>query len=478
MKRYFKYVFAATILLWGFVSCSKNELQDTDYSLDDELYQVTIGAKIADETKTSMATNGDILWKEGDQISVKIGSNERTFTALSGGTTSAEFAGYVTADERKSLLDGTAFTATYPASGAVVPGEQTFVDGNFADNTFPMTGQGANSSVIFTNPAAVVMAQDVEIGDATSATLRYFVEESEETITLKDISSKDEKVDLLFVVKPGASSFSLSLGSSSETKEVCTSKNVEAGRRYLLYSPDAFVAEFNGARYLTLETAVQAAEQAGSGTIKFLSSYDRYPQAWLTSCVIDGPEISDAQEQSYYTFHAFNPTNGDEELALKWSTTPGGLTEEEQQRAQKVMGEVEPYFGWPCDFEVYFDSDVEGNCYNLAGNYYKFGWLSFDGQNLSVGDRVQLLHSVLGDGANQFNYQYMLEQVFQFHCGIASKDDTKMLGKTFSVELCMYHPQNPEIKILTSRTDYTFKPVAKIGDVSYGTLADALSALK
>ncbi len=53
-----------------------------------------------------------------------------------------------------------------------------------------------------------------------------------------------------------------------------------------------------------------------------------------------------------------------------------------------------------------------------------------------------------------------------------------MLGKTFSVELCMYHPQNPEIKILTSRTDYTFKPVAKIGDVSYGTLADALSALK
>ncbi|MBQ0158636.1 MAG: hypothetical protein KBS47_06530 [Bacteroidales bacterium] len=233
----------------------------------------------------------------------------------------------------------------------------------------------------------------------------------------------------------------------------------------------ANVAKIGDTEYASLESAVAAAQKAGSGVIELLFAYDRYPQAWVTPCVIDAPETM----TSSYTFHAFNPENGDEALAVAYNSDPSALTTGQQKRAQEVLNQVGNFSNWNADFEVSFDADMTAEDFSIGGQYGNISWIDGLSANLTGNTPMRLLGSV----GMSFTYEYMMMDVFQFNCGITGKNMSKLAGHTFSVDLCMYDPNNENVKILIGTTKYTFPAVnvAKIDTTEYTSLADAIAAV-
>lgn len=226
--------------------------------------------------------------------------------------------------------------------------------------------------------------------------------------------------------------------------------------------------------YATLEDAVAAAEVAGEGIIKLLPDYNRYPQAWLTDCTIDGPVGYDTNDKGLFTFHAFNPA-GDNALFDKVKNGEP-LTPEDEARAKQVVKEINPaltdemidlsnlqsiggYANWSSDFEVYFDADITAGDYLIAGNYGGYGWLSsYNDHDFTIDAPANVHYPLLGTAMpdNTLHYWELMTSVNKFHCGIISLNAEKNAGKTFWCELYLYYPNNKSIKILLNRTPYTF----------------------
>lgn len=227
--------------------------------------------------------------------------------------------------------------------------------------------------------------------------------------------------------------------------------------------------------FATLEQAVAAAEVAGEGVIKLLPAYNRYPNAWLTDCTIDGPEGYDTNDKGLFTFHAFNPS-GDNALFDKVKAGDV-LTLEEETRAKQIVKEINPalsdemidlnvdikllggYANWGSDFEVYFDADITAGDYLIAGNYGEWGWLSsFGDQDFTIDATANERFPLLGTAMpyNTLHYWELMTSVNHFHCGIISLNPDANGGKTFWCELYLYHPENKAIKILLNQTPYTF----------------------
>ncbi|MBR3487954.1 MAG: hypothetical protein IKH33_01415 [Bacteroidales bacterium] len=129
-------------------SCQKNEEKLTN-TFTAELNQPTC------EDKTHIGTDDYLVWDAGDQIMVFDATwATQNFTATNGGTTHTTFTG-------NGVIDPSAnYYAFYPVnmitglSGSIVtitvPATQTYVEGSFATNTYPMAGTNGGSGTAFT----------------------------------------------------------------------------------------------------------------------------------------------------------------------------------------------------------------------------------------------------------------------------------------------------------------------------------------
>ena len=128
-------------------SCQKNEEVLTS-TFTAELNQPTC------EGKTHLVTGDYLVWDEGDQVAIFDLSEEpatvQIFTATSGGTTHTTFAG------DGAINANTLLYAFYPAgmvsaSSFTTIDNQTYVEGSFAPNTYPMacTNGGSGTDFLF-----------------------------------------------------------------------------------------------------------------------------------------------------------------------------------------------------------------------------------------------------------------------------------------------------------------------------------------
>lgn len=152
MKKTFRMMGLCALAMLAVVSCKKNEQQGS----------VTIKANIAqlnNESRTEIGPDNWLVWKTGDQIKVYTAdkSNSAIFTTNDNNVTQATFSGNM------DVSDGC--YAFYPAEGVEysngsfklhLSGEQTFVDGNFANNTYPMVATCEGDEFNFDSPYSVL----------------------------------------------------------------------------------------------------------------------------------------------------------------------------------------------------------------------------------------------------------------------------------------------------------------------------------
>ena len=149
MKQSVRIMGLCALVALAAASCQKNEVKMTN-TLSASLNQPT------SEGKTHIAADDYLVWDEGDQIAIydltEGASSVQFFTATSSGTTHTTFAGDGTVNANTTLY------ALYPpgivnngASTIVDLSNQTYVEGTFATNTYPMaaTNNGSGTDFLF-----------------------------------------------------------------------------------------------------------------------------------------------------------------------------------------------------------------------------------------------------------------------------------------------------------------------------------------
>ena len=127
---------------------------------------MTFKAKITQptsDTRTEIDANNDLVWSDGDMIKVYTAAKAgATFTISGGqGTTEATFNGTLEASE--------SYTAIYPATNVDVntdgniefqlSGTQTFVNGNFTTDLYPMYATSTDGNFTFHSPCGILALQ-------------------------------------------------------------------------------------------------------------------------------------------------------------------------------------------------------------------------------------------------------------------------------------------------------------------------------
>ena len=168
MKKTFRMMGLCALAMLAVVSCKKNEQQGS----------VTIKANIAqlnNESRTEIGPDNWLVWKTGDQIKVYTAdkSNSAIFTTNDNNVTQATFSGNM------EVTDGC--YAFYPAEGVEysngsfklrLSGTQTFVDGNFANNTYPMYATCTGNEFYFDSPYGVLALPLCGSGTVSNIVLR------------------------------------------------------------------------------------------------------------------------------------------------------------------------------------------------------------------------------------------------------------------------------------------------------------------
>jgi len=210
---------------------------------------------------------------------------------------------------------------------------------------------------------------------------------------------------------------------------------------------------------------------------------ETYPNAWITSCVKDAPVITGDWDHSYYTFHCFNPDNGDAAIFQKFKTAPGTLTDADITRIKEVLLQINPnydvehfslatfdpkhiggYADWKADFMIYFDQDMAADEYKIAGQYDKW---SANWVDASIDEKSAEQFSLLGQIGSTMKYWEFVDAIPQFNCGITGLDEERNAGKTIHVCLYIYNPNDSTDKKLISHTSYTFpvRPIVPANEV-------------
>ena len=149
MRQIIRLMGLCALVAFGATSCQKNEMKPTN----------TISAVLNQPTadgKTQIGASNYLVWSPNDQIMVG-GTTlaTQTFTAMSSGSTHTDFTG-------GSIDPNEPYWAFYPVNyvtnvdeenGRVtftVPTTQTYAEGTFATNTYPMAASNRGSGTVFT----------------------------------------------------------------------------------------------------------------------------------------------------------------------------------------------------------------------------------------------------------------------------------------------------------------------------------------
>ena len=149
MKQIMRIIGLCALVAVVATSCEKKEMQPSN-TLTAVLNQPTSG------DKTQIGADNYLVWSPNDQILVGDQTlTTQTFTAMSSGSTHTDFTG-------GTIDPNEGYWAFYPVNyvtdvdvvnGLVtftVPATQTYVEGSFATNTYPMAASNGGSGTVFT----------------------------------------------------------------------------------------------------------------------------------------------------------------------------------------------------------------------------------------------------------------------------------------------------------------------------------------
>ena len=125
-----------------------------------------------------------------------------------------------------------------------------------------------------------------------------------------------------------------------------------------------------------------------------------------------------------------------------------------------------PYKDWPCDYYVSVNAPLEGGELFLGGYYESFNaWVGFDVtddmldsfgvETLEANTVVPLMGTYMPGSSDWWTYERIVANVGTFICGVADHNDA-LSGKTFTVELRLTNPNNPDEYKVASKVEYTF----------------------
>ena len=167
MKNFELYLILAGIVP-AFLACKVEE--EALSGKERVLMTFTTGAEDNAGTRTTI-DGTDVLWTEGDRISIFDGSGNNCFSLISGaGTNTAEFSGYAVPDEE--------YTAVYPYSEdtecengivtSVLPTTQySTTDGSFDTMLNPSVAKTSGNILYFKNVAGIIQVNVKGLGDGT-----------------------------------------------------------------------------------------------------------------------------------------------------------------------------------------------------------------------------------------------------------------------------------------------------------------------
>lgn len=124
------------------------------------------------------------------------------------------------------------------------------------------------------------------------------------------------------------------------------------------------------------------------------------------------------------------------------------------------------YDSWYCDFYVSVNKSIEEGQLFLGGEYGEFGWVGFDAPAVEANTEYALLASAgagglvtHGEGSDTgWTYSDIKTFVGTFHCGVAKSVhyEGDLSDLTFTVNLCLTNPANPNEYYNVNTTTYTF----------------------
>lgn len=154
MKKTLRLMGLCTLAVLALAGCKKNEQTGT------KTFKATI-SQLNSDAKTEIGTGNWLVWSDNDQI--KVYNADKTETATFNietgvGTKEATFSG--------TLPESNTYYAFYPTTGVeltpeyvtefTLSGTQTFVEGNFASNLYPMYAISTDGNFSFYSPCGVL----------------------------------------------------------------------------------------------------------------------------------------------------------------------------------------------------------------------------------------------------------------------------------------------------------------------------------
>ncbi len=129
------------------------------------------------------------------------------------------------------------------------------------------------------------------------------------------------------------------------------------------------------------------------------------------------------------------------------------------------------YSSWGTDFLVSFDADMDANSFGLFGAYNDYNIAFKFPEKVNANQEFKLV-SWLGQtilGGNGFDIRFSDIMDISFFCGVYNLS-AKNCGKTMTVKLVMWDPENPDVIEVRDTVTYTFPtpemPGAEVTDVT------------
>ena len=356
----------ALCLMAAFAICGCQVKEEGEFAPEGKVFMATTEAYIADgvETKTSMDSEGNVIWKAGDQVSIFAGStvNEHyQVTDASNGKTAAslnrvESPGFVAGGE---INNNVAFypyseTAEIAKSGSAyvirdidLPSTQYYASASFGNGAFPMTAVTSSKSDYNLKFMNVLGGLKLQLkGTATIASISITGNNSETLCGAAEVTVSTTSAPSISLTDASATIVTLDCGDGVQL-------NAETATPFIIALPA-----------MTMErgfTVTVTDTEGGQMEIKTTKSQTITRSNLLKMPVVTYEGTALATEHHYVDLGL--PSG------LKWATCNVGATAPEEYGDYFAWGETEPYY-------------TEGHsqdspCNNWKANKTGYNWASY-----------------------------------------------------------------------------------------------------
>ncbi|MCR5326163.1 MAG: Ig-like domain-containing protein [Bacteroidales bacterium] len=340
MKKIFVYSIIGVLALYGCQSevvVSTPEKPDIQIQKDSKVFYATIEDYSERDTKTSLDAEGNVLWKQGDQVSIFVGStiNEQyQVTDDSDGKTAAILnkvgtPGFVAGTD---IENNVAFypyassasiaksSSNYVISDIVLPATQNYAAGSFGNGAYPMaavTGSATDMNLKFKNVLGGLKLQLK--GTATISSITITGNNDEILCGDAEVTVSSSSTPTISLTDASAKTVTLDCGAG-------VALNTETAAAFIIALPP--ITMTGGFTVVVTDTESKQMEikTTKSQTIP-RSNLLKMPSVNYTGAVIPNTPIPEAVDLG---------------LSVKWATFNVGATKPEEYGDIFAWGETEP----------------------------------------------------------------------------------------------------------------------------------------